>query len=461
MNAMQNRLSYVTQNVILGTVTGSMVAYNLRLIFLRVGGADLIWVVFFFIGPAIGYLSGKERQRMEKLKKEKTRIEESLSQIQDALKKSTKKYRLLVEHANDAIFLTTADGRFMLFNEATCNFSGYSKNELRKMNLSQLQMAEHVGDKEQKSWLDNGVHRYEDTWQNKSGNKVYLDVNARWIQMGSHQLILHIGRDTLRQNADEREEQARDIRQFHETKILETSAVQSATYARFTRPLANTIKLIQYLLQAVPEESERLSEVLADWGRTQKMTQWLPVKNQRDLKTTPCRWDLNEIIRQELLYLEMVINAKGFIKEMNLAKRLPMVFGFGRDFSIAFGTVFRAMWDSVKNTRQKSFSVATRNMDDHVVVEIHSQSSTQFEEHLCNVADPFFKEGDSGGRSRTETGFLACKQLFETMSAILDVGQEKGKGTLVRVRVPSIQDDSIDSQKHAAIVEEAKQSLII
>ena len=77
-------LSTITQNVILGSITGIAVGYNLRLLFLRYGSFEIVWVLFFLLGPALGYLSGRERQRLERLKREKNGLEKDISQIRSA-----------------------------------------------------------------------------------------------------------------------------------------------------------------------------------------------------------------------------------------------------------------------------------------------------------------------------------------------------------------------------------------
>ena len=150
MSAKINRIRARTQNLILGSVTGTIVGVNLRIIFQRVGATDLIWMMFFLLGPAIGYLSGKERERIENLKQEKSLLKENLDKIQESLKKSTQKYKLLVEQANEAIFLTSAQGKILLFNQALALLTGYSKEQLKKMNISQLNNHEKNDIKERK-----------------------------------------------------------------------------------------------------------------------------------------------------------------------------------------------------------------------------------------------------------------------------------------------------------------------
>ena len=459
MKSIEHKMSMVTQNVIIGTVTGSMFAYNLRLLFTRIGAADLFWILFFFLGPILGYVSGKERQRMERLKNEKKKVEEDLQNIQVALKRSTKKYRLLVEQANDAIYLTTASGRFLLFNEATCNLSKYSKNRLKNMTVSQLQAEEGTTEKHRKSWLDNGIYRYQEIWKTKDGDHILLEINAKSIQVGEHQLILHVARDVIRQNDANEEEKVQDIRHLHEEKLLQMSTVNDSLCRRILGPATHTLKIIQYLLREYPQEAERLTDVLSQWGKAQKLLEWLPKKNERDLKTSPCRWSLNEILRQELKYAELVTDSKGFLKQASLAPNLPAIFGFGRDFSITFGAVFRALLTSDKNGDGNKFSILTRALDDQNLVEIQLEDASSFKESLCRIIDPFYHDDEYAGNGQIELEFLACQRLFESLGVKMGLGPVEGRGMVIHLRIPSIQEQEMEQSD--TVSEEVKETLII
>jgi len=60
--------SPVLQNTVLGCVLGIMVAIDLRAIVLSGGKAEWAWIMFFMIGPVIGFFSGLERKKLEKKK---------------------------------------------------------------------------------------------------------------------------------------------------------------------------------------------------------------------------------------------------------------------------------------------------------------------------------------------------------------------------------------------------------
>ena len=458
MKALANKLSFVTQNVLLGTVTGTMVAYNLKVFFQRVGGTDLVWVLFLLMGPAVGYLSGKERQRLEKLKKEKTELKENMDKIQESLAKSRKKYRLLVEHANDAIYLTTEGGRFILMNEATSLLSGYRKEQLLKMNISQLKMEDHVEEETKQSWLDNGFCRYEEKWKNQNGETVPLEINARWIRLGEHQLILHVARNVIRKKELDQEDRTRRIRKFQENKLFEIASVHRALQNRILTPVSDTMTLLEHMSRAVPGEATKIQSVMNEWTKTRRMLEILVSKNYRDLQTAPARWNINDVIRQEIIYLETVFELGGIAWQTTFADNVEDVFGFGRDFSIAFGMVLRAVLESMKKMDRKEFILNTRPMDDQILMEVQAYSEDAFRESLSRIVNPYHEEGKSKVVD-LQLGYHVCQSLFESFGGSLDIGDQMDKGFLIRIRVPTVGEDA--EAKKKSLKEAEEKSLII
>ena len=58
--------------------------------------------------------------------------------FEDQLLKSEEKYRSLIEHASDAIYVLDFKGNFTDANESMCKMTGYSKRELLQLNIEQL-----------------------------------------------------------------------------------------------------------------------------------------------------------------------------------------------------------------------------------------------------------------------------------------------------------------------------------
>jgi PAS domain S-box-containing protein len=61
-----------------------------------------------------------------------------LLNLLDRLKKSEEKYRQLIEQASDAIYILNYEGRFTNVNESMCKMTGYSREELLQMTVTEL-----------------------------------------------------------------------------------------------------------------------------------------------------------------------------------------------------------------------------------------------------------------------------------------------------------------------------------
>jgi len=447
-----SKFGTVTQNVIIGTVTGIMVGYNLKIIFAHLGGVDLVWMAFFVMGPLLGYVSGKERQRVEKLKKENAALESNMEEIQKALKQSTKKYKLLVEQANDAIYLTSSKGRLLLFNSALTSLSGYGKNELKQMNIDQLKADEapELGDDE--AWLDNGVYRYEETWKKKSGAPVAVDINARWIQLSEHRLILHIARDVQRQKdvgKDERSLLYQEALEFH---IRQNALFHEKLFHQLLDPMYETIRLLKNVQAKYPQEAGSLNEVLKIWDSTQKNLMELSLKNDRDKLATPSQWELNDMLHQELVYLDTLYDSKTFRVKTSFSKELPKVFGFGRDYSLALGTVFRALAETMVNKKQKGLLVSTRCLQDEIFIEIMAPGENNFKAMLSNVLDPFHEGARGVPMGADDFNYYVLETIFKAFDGQLGLTYQEGKGTVIRIRIPAVV-NKIEPRKFSTVLE--------
>jgi PAS domain S-box-containing protein len=116
-------------------------------------------------------------------------------QAQDALVESERRFRQLVEHAADAVFLHDK-GKITMVNQQACRSLGYDREELENMTIADIEVA--INPQElQKSWGDQakspvtirGVHR------RKDGSTFPVEIRAADILYGGRQLRLALARD--------------------------------------------------------------------------------------------------------------------------------------------------------------------------------------------------------------------------------------------------------------------------
>lgn len=426
----RKRLSPILQNFIAGSVLGIIIALVLRFLFRKTSVEEWAWILFFIIGPLIGLLSGNERKRYERLRFEKLQLASNLDKFRDMLKKSANKYHLIMENLSDAIYLTTEDGRFLLHNQAMCLLSGYSAAQLKNMHLKQLQFDGERIEDIRKAWLDNGICQYEARWKSKEGITLYLEVSAKWIKIAGRQLILHTARDIQRRKLALEDQKILELIAAHKERLKQIARSHQIFYSQIFSRQISTLNYLRDLQERQEEEKHHIRPLLAEWQTIEKFLKDLMDKNVRDMDTSHRLWNLNEILCQELAYLEKMTDLKGFEIQTWFAPDLPAIKGYGPDFSLAFGTVIRAALLSMEAPRRREISITTALKEEGVEVEIQAPSAVHFHEHLSSVVDPGYISDPTENKP---IGHTLAEKFFQPFGARIGISEAKGKGVLIKV----------------------------
>ena len=124
-------------------------------------------------------------------------------QAKKELKASEKKYRTLFSQAGDGIFLADSDFAFIDINDSGCEMLGYSKEELLKMNITDLiSEAEMQRLKSSFAEMEAGKTLNQD-WQliHKDGSLIDVDVSTSMLDEGR---FLAVARDISERKKAER-----------------------------------------------------------------------------------------------------------------------------------------------------------------------------------------------------------------------------------------------------------------
>ena len=105
---------------------------------------------------------------------------DELNRVNAALKKSEEKYRNYIENAPDGVFVTDETGRYIEVNEAACRITGYSRNELLKMSISDILSKESLedGPAQFRKAVQTGASNSDLLFRHKNGTTRWCTLNA-------------------------------------------------------------------------------------------------------------------------------------------------------------------------------------------------------------------------------------------------------------------------------------------
>ena len=135
-----------------------------------------------------------------------------LRQAEEALRESEQRYRTLFEKANDAIFLENERDEIIEVNERACTLLGYSREELLKMKVPDLQAPEvrgQVGRVIRERIEKHGSATFETVDLHRSGRRIPVEVTIAGISHRGENLVLSVVRDITERKRIEAELRAR------------------------------------------------------------------------------------------------------------------------------------------------------------------------------------------------------------------------------------------------------------
>jgi PAS domain S-box-containing protein len=135
-----------------------------------------------------------------------------------------RQYSTLFDATSDGIWIQNLNGEILEVNDAYCRMSGYSREELKGMQVSRLEVAEGPGEvaAHLRRLIEGGGHdRFESRHQRKDGSLFDVDITALYFDKVLGRIAIFTRDITQRKEAEEalRESETR-LRRFYESGLV-------------------------------------------------------------------------------------------------------------------------------------------------------------------------------------------------------------------------------------------------
>lgn len=347
-------------------------------------------------------------------------------QAEEALRESEARFRVLVEQAADAIFVTDTTGKILNANQQACDNLGYSRDELLALSIADIQKRLPEGEfaRLQQQLAPGSPITYEGLHQRKDGTTFPVEVHFGLIEADERRLILGISRDiTERKQAEKALARLAEIGELaamivHEVRNPLTTVLMGLnSFRRF-----DLSEAAQARLDLALEEANRLQRLLNEillYARCQTL-QFMEL-------------ELNELLADMLDPIRSMPSAQGRQIEFKPAAVPVWILGDRDKLKQVFINLVSNACEAVAAGDIVTWMVEPHKASREVYVQIHNGGVPIPADELPNLTRLFYTTKSSGNG----LGLAIVKRIIDAHEGVLVIeSSEAIGGTTVSVQLP-------------------------
>ena len=352
-----------------------------------------------------------------------------------------------IEKSRDYFLFTDSKARFFDVNEAACNALGYSREELLKMRVKDID-SQALDDAWSISWEElkqQGSFTFESVHLTKTGQEISVEITLSYLEYNNKEYGCAIVRDicdrkqaeiALQQAKESAETANRAKSEFLARMSHELRTPMNAILG-FTQLIERDLKRNPLVLLAEHQEhldiigrsGEHLLNLINDVLEMSKIEAGQIVLN-------PSKFDLPRLLDSIKDMLAFKAKSKGL--EFNIISDLGMAEYIETDESKLRQVLINLLGNSIKFTKKGSITLKVKPLNNQISpnqillgFEIEDTGSGISAEELELLFQPFIQT-ETGRKSEQGTGLglSISKQFVQLMGGEITVNSQVGKGTI-------------------------------
>lgn len=372
-------------------------------------------------------------------------VQQKISQLRE----SELKYSNLVEQSLIGVYLVQ-DDVFKYVNEKFCEIFGFSSEELiNRKGILDLAVPES-----QEMIRKMIIHRLYDKnsladnltfhARTKNGDHLVLEAWAGIVQYQGQAAIEGILVDiTEKYNFKEREKKLQ-LELLNENKLAAIGQLATGIAHNLNTPIS-IIQGNAELLKLKHNEADEIDKILKQTARMSDLINTILTKGRKEQDTRESILDINEILKDELDFLDANLYFKHHIeKEYNFANNLPRIRGVYSDFSQSLHNILQNSIDAMRETQIRKLFIITSSNDDSISVIIRDTGSGMTEEVQQKLYVPFFTTKSPLNNTKqnseiphgTGLGLSMTYNLLKPYGVKIDYSTQLNKGTEFVLKIP-------------------------
>ncbi|WP_100615914.1 hybrid sensor histidine kinase/response regulator [Confluentibacter citreus] len=381
----------------------------------------------------------------EMLKKHQDQIikEKSIAELY-ALKEA-KKFEFLFENLGDALYLLNKKGNVVKVNEKTTQYLGYTKDELLKMNILDINEPKNILKSKRilKNIKKDKKLLFETTHVTKNGDIKTVEVTSRYIKLNNEDFIFSSVRDIT-----QRKKMEQDLI-FSKEKAQESEKLKYAFLNNISHqvrtPLSGILGMMDLLesnytdltlekrteyFEIIRKCSDRLLNTIEDVIEVSKLSSGTaePKSSSFSLKA-----EIEKVIKEvKEIHIE---NRNTFYLEMDSSVTMIKT-----DKAILMRVLKNLMDNAFKFNFNKNLKLTIQNREENIFFSMEDDGNGIQETYINNIFEPFTQTEFSLNQAINGSGLglTISKNIVSSLGGDLKVENLDGKGIKFYFTIPNI-----------------------
>jgi PAS domain S-box-containing protein len=384
-------------------------------------------------------------QRVKELEKEVL----GRKQVDDALRESENHFRTLIEQAGDGVLVNDLDGRFSIANQRACEMLAYTREEILKMSVPDVDPNFSMSDDKKLFWENlsqSNPFTVARTYRRKDGSIFPVEICVASVELSGQTFALTLARD-----------------------ITERKQAEQALTSDIAHEINNILGIIlgntELVLDDVPKWAPvflNLKEIKTASLRAKEVVRQL-LNNIRkvDYKRKPMR--LIPVVKDSIKFLRATIPTAIDIRKNIRATADTIladptqinhvIINLGTHASHTMAETGGILEIDIQNVNLGEESVSIDpdlSPGSYVEVTVSDTGQGMPPEMIDQLFDPFFITKEVG--EDTGMKLSVVQGIVKSYGGAIEVESEPGKGTIWHVYFPAVEEEAvIESQTAEAL----------
>lgn len=403
----------------------------------------LLWIIDsapFWLG-LFAFEGGRKQDRVTAINQQLKQELQQRKEAEKALRESERRYRALIEDANDAILIADAATRQIVdANKKAQEMVGRSLSE-----LCQLQQSDLFPTAQQAAFEDkfrrhviNGERLEEDLLVlHRSGKRIPVDVSASIVEVNGRQLSQAILRDITAQRRYERK--LIEAREHAEEMLqLKTDIIHNLSHEIRT-PLASILGFADTLVTELSGHTKEFAGLIQQSAvrLEETLTSMLDLANLEQQSGGPSleSVEVTAVVREAVAQYAERAKRKGLAVTVE-AHAAASAYATERDLHRVLSNLLS---NAIKFTEEGGVTVTVNEAADAVHIAVCDTGIGMTADFLPHAFEEFRQESRGLRRKHDGSGLglSIVKRLVEVMNGAIDIESEPEVGTRVVLRLPT------------------------